>query len=167
MARRSGGAQRLRVKSSRAGYVVCLAGMLVLSGCIPMVAGTHQDIRFRSDLPDVDVHMEDKTCQVPCTLNVRRQWAAHELDASQNGRTIVRGYVYRRESYGHTCTDAKVWKLMLPAIADGLLMVPGIVDISMGITEFFPETVVIEEGSYQLEDPCFDTPVQGSEEPGR
>ena len=157
----------VRPRSSRVGYVLSLAGLLMLSGCIAMVAGSHQDIRFRSDLPDVDVRMEDKTCRVPCTLNVRRQWASHELNASQDGRIIVQGPVYRRESYGYTCTDAKVWKLMLPAIVDGFLIVPGIVDTSMGITEFFPETVVIQKGAYQLEDPCYDAPLQGSEEPGR
>lgn len=161
MTTRLGRAKRVAFVGRAFGCVLSLVGMLVINGCIAMVSGTHQDMSFRSQLPDVDVQMEDKTCRVPCTLNVRRQWASHHLDASQNGRIIVQGPVYRRESYGHTCSDAKVWRLMLPAFTDGLLLVPGIVDISMGITEFFPETVMIQEGSYQLEDPCFNAPVQG------
>lgn len=161
MTTRSGRVKQLAFVGAHAGCVLSLIAMLVLNGCIAMVAGIHQGVSFRSELPDVDVQMEDKVCRIPCTLNVRRQWASHHLNASQNGRTIVEGPVYRRESYVHSCSDAKVWKLMLPAFTDGLLIVPGIVDLSMGITEFFPETVTIQEGAYQLLDTCFTAPIEG------
>jgi len=148
-------------RGARVGYALACIPVLLLNGCIAMVAGTHQDIEFRSDLPNVEAHMESKSCHLPCTLNVRRQWASHHLEATQNGHVVAEGPVYRRTSYGIECDDAKVWKLLLPAFTDGLLIIPGIVDLSTGITEFFPETVVIQDGAYQLLDPCFDEPVPG------
>jgi hypothetical protein len=49
--------------------------------------------------------------------------------------------------------------MIFAAVADGLLIIPGIIDLSTGILVWHPDTVVIESGSYRLEDPCFAQPV--------
>ncbi len=49
--------------------------------------------------------------------------------------------------------------MSIAAFTDGLLLIPGIIDISTGIVVWHPDVVVIEPGAYRLEDPCFDQPV--------
>ena len=55
---------------------------------------------------------------------------------------------------------------MLPAIVDGLLIIPGIIDIATGITEFMPEEVTVEENRYLVNDPCFSKPHVGGYQRG-
>jgi hypothetical protein len=126
--------------------------------------GTHQEMHFDSKIPAVDIHLGDQTCRAPCSLRVRRQWASYTLEASQNGRVVAEGPVYRRERYLR-CEDEKGWNLMLSDVPDIILLVPFVVNLSMGITGYHPETVVVEEGAYRLEDPCFPAPIEGGPRP--
>ena len=144
------------------------AGMLVLSGCFAMVAGLHQDVHFKSDLPDVSVSMDGRTCTIPCTMQIRRQWGTFEMQATHNGEGVATGPISRVQEYTKRDCDSgreNYGLMMVAAVTDGLLIIPGIVDISTGITEWHPETVVIGPGTYQLEDPCFEQPVVLNSQP--
>jgi len=139
------------------------AAMLALTGCFAMVAGVHQDMQFRSDIPNLDVHMDGKSCRVPCALTIRRQWGTFHMQAIQNDEVVSEGPISRCQEYTtHDCDSTRdnFALLMAAAFTDGLLIIPGIVDISTGIVVWHPETVVIQPGAYQLEDRCFDQPVQ-------
>ncbi len=139
------------------------ATMLALAGCFAMVAGVHQDMQFKSDVPDVDVHMDGKTCHLPCALTIRRQWGTFHMQATQDGKVIAEGPISRVQEYTTRDCDYTRDNFALMAVAaftDGLLIIPGIVDLSTGIIVWHPETVVVQPGAYQLEGRCFDQPVQ-------
>jgi hypothetical protein len=145
-----------------------IASLLVLNGCFAMVAGVHQDVHFKSDVPSVEAHMDGQTCQVPCTLTIRRQWGTFQMEATQNGEIVAQGPISRVEEYAkHDCdlTHEHGGLMIIAAFTDGLLLIPGIVDLSTGIIVWHPDTVVIEPGTYRLEDPCFEQPVVLSSEP--
>ena len=155
---------RLWVHDVRNGLlrVVVVAVALTLSGCFAMVAGVHQDMHFKSEMPNVAINMAGKTCNVPCTLTIRRQWGTFNMQATQNGELVTQGPISRVEEYAkHDCdsTHDNFGVMMIAAFTDGLLIIPGIVDISTGIVVWHPDTVVIEPGTYRLEDRCFDQPV--------
>ncbi len=147
--------------------VYALLCSTMISGCVAMVGGVRQDIAIESKVPDVQVSIGDQSCAPPCTVNVRRRWASYPMRATRGGQTIVEGPIYRRESANaDPCWDHKVKVLMLPAIVDGLLIIPGIIDIATGITEFMPEEVTVEENRYLVNDPCFSKPHVGGYQRG-
>jgi len=144
------------------------AGIVALSGCFAMVAGVHQDMQFKSDLPNVSINMDGQRCEIPCTLKVRRQWGTFHLQATQNEELVARGPINRTSEYvQHDCDSTRdnYGLLMIAAFVDGLLFIPGIVDISSGIVAWHPDTVVIEPNAYRLEDPCYEQPVVLQSEP--
>lgn len=147
-------------------YALTLLLSVEMSGCVALVAGTHQDIAFESAMPRVTVTLDGKqSCEVPCTLNVRRQWAAFNMIATQDGAAVAEGPIYRRHesSVGGGCmTDSKEWSLWLATMGDALLLVPFIVDVSMGLQAGYqPERVVIEKSRYLVDDQCFAKPHVG------
>lgn len=132
-----------------------------MSGCVALVGGTHQNIAFESNVPNLNVSLGGRSCTAPCTVNVRRQYASFHMTATRDGQVVVEGPIYRRRSLAAACWDRKDLALILPAFADGLLIIPGIVDLSTGITEYMPERVIIEEKRYLVDDPCFAKPHVG------
>jgi len=145
-----------------------VSGLLAVSGCFAMVAGVHQDMEFKSDLPSVSINMDGQRCDVPCTLKIRRQWGTFQMQATQNGELVARGPISRTSSYvQHDCDSTRdnFGLMMVAAVTDGLLIIPGIVDISTGIVIWHPDTVVIEPNAYRLEDRCFEQPVVLKSEP--
>lgn len=146
-------------------WLLCLIALAPLGGgCMMLTHGTHQDIRLQSELPDTDIQLDGQSCRAPCTVNVRRQWPAYTVRATQNDRVVAEGPVYRRDRYGH-CEDWKGWNLMLSDMPDMILLVPFIVNFSMGLTEYHPEAVVIDAHGYRVEDACFETSYRGGPRP--
>jgi hypothetical protein len=145
-----------------------IVSMAVLPGCFAMVAGVHQDVHFKSDVPNVSVGMDEQACRIPCTLTIRRQWGTFQMQATQNGEIVAEGPISRVEEYAKRDCDSthdNFGLMMIAAFTDGLLIIPGIIDISTGIVVWHPDTVVIEPGTYRLEDRCFDQPVVLSSQP--
>jgi hypothetical protein len=148
--------------------VLATAGLVTLTGCFAMVAGVHQDVHFKSELPDVAVNMDGKMCAIPCTMRIRRQWGTFQMHASRNGEIVAAGPISRIEEYAKRDCDStheNYGLMLLAAITDGLLIIPGIVDISTGIVVWHPDTVVINSATYQLEDPCLAQPVVLTSQP--
>lgn len=142
--------------------ITATVSMLGLTGCFAMVAGVHQDVHFNSEMPNVDVHFAGETCRIPCTLTIRRQWGTFQMQATQNTELVAAGPISRVEEYAKRDCDSthdNFGLMMAAAVTDGLLILPGIVDISTGIVVWHPDTVVIAPGTYRLGDPCFEQPV--------
>lgn len=150
------------------GWIALAVTMLATAGCFAMVAGVHQEMHFQSDVPNVEVAMAGQTCRIPCALTIRRQWGTFHMRAIQNGEIVAQGPISRVEEYSKRDCDSihdDFALEILAAITDGLLLIPGIVDISTGIIVWHPETVVIEPGTYRLEDRCFAEPVVLTSQP--
>ena len=81
---------------------------------------------------------------------IRRQWGTFHMQATQNGEMVAEGPISRVEEYAkHDCdmTHEHAGLMVLAAFTDGLLLIPGIVDLSAGIVVWHPDTVVIEPGN--------------------
>ena len=108
-----------------------------LAGCATLIRGRYQPVVFTSEPPAV-VHVsvvgEDmRTCQTPCTMDVRRSPHPAAMQASAADRETYFG-----ELIGSESDDAASRGLIL---LDGATFLPGLVDFASATFWTYPTRV--------------------------
>ncbi len=109
---------------------------LVLSGCATMVRGTSQRIEMTSDPPGATVEFRGVSCVTPCTLEAERSSRPAMVRFTLDGREQYFG-----EIAPNRLTVADDPGLLPVAFVSGLLIVPGIVDLSSNTLYDRPENI--------------------------
>lgn len=115
------------------------------TGCATMIQGHSQEVAFDSSPVGVVIQVRDDpklTCTTPCVLDVERSSRPKAYKATKLG--------YEPYSGELTTLDDFRGGLLLPVIIDGILIIPGIIDIAGDVFYDYPKRVELtlpKEGS--------------------
>lgn len=111
---------------ARALAALSLSRICSSAGCCALALGPRHEVEFTSDPPGAVVEMHGQRGRTPCVLDVPRDSKAKMVRFSIHGREIGEVEVVPEQVEIRDRPD------LLPlAIGDGLLVLPGIIDLCM------------------------------------
>jgi hypothetical protein len=110
-----------------------------LSGCAILIRGAHVPVQFASDPPGAEVKVDTgkkpTTCTAPCTLDLARSRTPLSYSVTMNG------YEPYTAELIPSPDDTQIWYLWPVAVVDGLMVVPGLIDIACAVGMDWPTAV--------------------------
>jgi hypothetical protein len=109
---------------------------LITSGCCTFFRGVTQPVVFYSDPAGAQVEIESgPKCQTPCYMNVRRSNTPPSYVVTMQGRETFSAELIPAQE------GNALW--LFPIVFDGLLVVPGIVDLATYTLWNYPREVSV------------------------